>query len=99
MAPASDEPSEIAEASGYDGLDQIQRQLVHPSSPYPKGGIEMPSSSTRPGILRFRWAEKKAEPCWEQHEILGKLHTQVATPGWLSDISAVGTFPGFHWRK
>jgi hypothetical protein len=29
MSPASDKPSEIAEASGcYLGLDQIQRQLV-----------------------------------------------------------------------
>ena len=51
--PASDEPSEIAEASGYYfALDQIQRQVLHASSPYPKGRIEVPSSSTRARILR-----------------------------------------------
>jgi hypothetical protein len=49
----SDEPSEIAEASGcYLGLDQIQRPVVHRSSPYPKARIERPSSSTRAAILR-----------------------------------------------
>jgi hypothetical protein len=43
MAPASDEPSEIAEASGcYLGLDQIQRQLVRLSSPYSHDNPQSP---------------------------------------------------------
>lgn len=74
MAPASDEISEIAEASGcYRGLDQFRRQLVPIRLRRTRKEVLKVLPPRTDQVFYVPLAEKKAEPYSEQHDILGKL--------------------------